>query len=247
MTGAGLEAAAFCDVMEAPRTAWREAMTTIAEAGRRGYSSLVRDDPDFIHYFRSATPIDVIERLRIGSRPPSRRAGESVDDLRAIPWVFAWMQSRHLLPGWYGVGAGLAVGVERHGEELLREMAREWPFFANLLADVEMVLAKADLGIAARYAALAGERGERVFGLIRDQHATTRGLLCRLQGIDEILEREPVLARAISLRNPYVDPMSLIQVDLLRRWRASGREDDTLLRALFATVRGIARGMQNTG
>ena len=166
MTGAVLEATAFCDVIEAPRPAWREAMSEVAGAGRRAYGSLVHDDPDFIPYFRTATPIDVIERLRIGSRPPSRRAGESVDDLRAIPWVFAWMQSRHLLPGWYGVGAGLAAAVERFDEDLLREMAHGWPFFANLLADVEMVLAKADLGIASRYAALAGDRGERVFELI---------------------------------------------------------------------------------
>jgi phosphoenolpyruvate carboxylase len=200
-----------------------------------------------VPYFRSATPIDVIERLPIGSRPASRRSGHGVENLRAIPWVFSWTQSRHLLPGWYGVGAGLERALAEHGDAVLAEMAARWPFFSNLLADVEMVLAKADMGIAERYASLAGEVGERMFPRIRASFEATRALVTRLQGVDDVLDDEPVLRRSIMLRNPYVDPMSLVQVDLLRRWRATDRTDEELLRALFATVRGIARGLRNTG
>ncbi len=222
-------------------------MTTVARAGRAFYRALVYDDPDFIPYFRTATPIDVIERLEIGSRPASRRSGGGVENLRAIPWVFSWMQNRHLLPGWYGVGAGLAAAIDAHGEEVLRDMAGDWPFFENLLADVEMVLAKADMGIGERYSKLAGETGERLFPRILAEYERTRSLICRLRGIREPLEREPVLRRSIRLRNPYVDPISLLQVDLLKRWRAADRQDQELEEALKVTVRGIARGMQNTG
>lgn len=226
---------------------WREAMDTLARSGRAAYRALVWEDPDLTPYFRAATPIDVIERLDIGSRPASRRPGGGVESLRAIPWVFAWTQSRHLLPGWFGVGSGIAAAVEAHGEDLLRGMARDWPFFATLLADVEMVLAKADLDIAARYARLAGPAGERVFPRIREEFERTVRWVLRLRGQKELLEAEPVLRRAIRLRNPYVDPMSLLQVRLLERWRAGGRRDAAMEAALKATVRGIARGLQNTG
>lgn len=247
VAGAVLEATALEDPARAPHPEWRVAMGAVAATGRAAYDDLVHRDPDFIPYFRLATPVDVVERLRIGSRPPSRRSGTSVEDLRAIPWVFAWVQSRHLLPGWYGVGSGLEAAAEAHGEGPLADMAKGWPFFANLLADVEMVCAKADMAIAARYAALAGEVGERVFPRLREEYGRTVAWVTRLQGISEPLEREPVLRQSIELRNPYVDPMSLVQVDLLRRWRETGRGDPELERALFTTVRGIARGMLNTG
>jgi phosphoenolpyruvate carboxylase len=247
MTGAVLERTALPGLEAAPDPAWVRAMRTAAEAARADYEALVHHDPAFIAYFREATPIDVIERLPIGSRPASRRSGGGVENLRAIPWVFAWTQSRHLLPGWLGVGAGLQTAISRHGEAALREMAGQWPFFAMLLADVEMVAAKADLDIAARYAELSGGVGERVFGELRRRFEQTTELVLWLRDESELLDREPVLQRSIRLRNPYVDPMSLIQVDLLRRWRAGGRRDSELERALFATVRGIARGLRNTG
>jgi phosphoenolpyruvate carboxylase len=247
MVGAVLERTALPRLEHPPQPAWIQLMDTIAAAARADYHALVHDDPDFLAYFREATPIDVIERLPIGSRPPSRRSGRGVENLRAIPWVFAWTQSRHLLPGWLGVGAGLQAAISRHGEASLRVMAERWPFFAMLLADVEMVAAKADLDIARRYAELAGDPGERVYADLRHRFEQTRGLVLRLRDEDELLDREPVLQRSIRLRNPYVDPMSLIQVDLLRRWRAGGRSDAELERALFATVRGIARGLRNTG
>ena len=247
MTGAVLEASAVDRQTSNPQPEFAEAMTAAATAGRSAYRALVYEDPDFVSYFRTSTPIDVIERLEIGSRPASRRGDGGIDSLRAIPWVFSWMQNRHLLPGWYGVGAGLAAAIEAHGTDTVRAMAMEWPFFANLLADVEMVLAKADMGIGARYAKLAGEAGDRLYPLIQAEYDRTRELICDLLGTADTLEREPVLRRSIRLRNPYVDPISLLQVDLLARWRAGGRSDPELERALKVTVRGIARGMQNTG
>ncbi len=247
MTGAVLEASAVGALRDEPRPGWLAAMETAAAAGQAAFRSLVYDDPDFHDYFRLATPIDIIERLEIGSRPATRRAGAGVEDLRAIPWVFAWMQNRHLLPGWFGVGSGLTAAAEVHGEAVLREMALQWPFFANLLADVEMVLAKSDLGIGARYARLAGEAGERLFPTIVAEFERTCEIICGLLETSGALEREPVLRRSIRLRNPYVDPISLLQVDLLDRWRAGDSKDADLERALRSTVRGIARGMQNTG
>ncbi len=247
MTGAVLEASAVGALRDEPRPGWPAAMETAAAAGQAAFRSLVYDDPDFHSYFRLATPIDIIERLDIGSRPATRRAGAGVEDLRAIPWVFAWIQNRHLLPGWFGVGSGLTAAAEVHGEDVLREMALQWPFFANLLADVEMVLAKSDLGIGARYARLAGAAGERLLPTIVAEYERTCEIICGLLETSGALEREPVLRRSIRLRNPYVDPISLLQVDLLDRWRAGGSKDADLERALRSTVRGIARGMQNTG
>jgi len=226
---------------------WREVLDDLAGAGRDAYRSLVHDHPDFPVYFRQATPIDVIERMPIGSRPPSRRGGGGIEDLRAIPWVFAWTQSRHLLPGWYGLGTGLERAMERHGDEVLRVMAERWPFFRNLLDDAEMVLAKSDLGIASRYAELAEDAGQRLLPRIREEHARTVQAILDLKGTAALLDHDPALQRSIRLRNPYVDPMSLLQVDLLRRWRAAERADDELLSALLATVHGIAQGLQNTG
>jgi phosphoenolpyruvate carboxylase len=231
-----------------PREArWREVMDVVADASRRAYRERVWEDPELAVFFRGATPIDVIERMRIGSRPASRRSGGGIESLRAIPWVFAWTQSRLILPGWYGLGSGLTAALERHGEETLGEMAAGWPFFANLLDDAEMVLAKADLAVAERYAALAGEVGRRLFPEIRAEFERTVEAVLRLKGTTALLDQDPTLERSIRLRNPYVDPMSLLQVDLLRRWREGERRDEALLRALVATVHGIAQGLQNTG
>jgi phosphoenolpyruvate carboxylase len=226
---------------------WTKIADHIGQKSRNAYRGLVYEDPDLLPYFRLATPIDVIERLRIGSRPQSRREQRGIEDLRAIPWVFAWTQSRHIIPGWFGVGTGLESAAEVFGLEELQAMAQGWPFFRNLLSDVEMVLAKADISIAARYADLAGDIGQRVFPKIRAEFERTVRWSCAAQKTSELLERDPVLRRAIRLRNPYVDPMSLLQVDLLARWRQGDRRDAGLERTLFTTVKGIARGLQNTG
>jgi phosphoenolpyruvate carboxylase len=222
-------------------------LNELAHDGRAAYRALLEETPAFIPYFRAATPIDVIERLGLGSRPSSRREMRGVEDLRAIPWVFAWTQTRLLLPGWYGTGTSLDAAVSAHGLPALRDLAGKSAFFRTMLTDVEMVLAKAELGIARRYAGLAGAAGDRMFQHLAAEFARTRQHVLDLLEVNELLDREPLLQRAIQLRNPYIDPMSFLQVDLLARWREGGREDDSLLHALFATVHGLARGMQNTG
>ncbi|MFT6396549.1 MAG: phosphoenolpyruvate carboxylase [Bradymonadia bacterium] len=226
---------------------WESIMAEIAALSRQTFRGLIYDDPDFFEYFQKATPIDVIGKMRIGSRPGSRSKKVGIGSLRAIPWVFSWMQSRHVLPGWYGLGSALEAAVETHGEAAIAAMTREWPFMGALTADVEMVLAKADLGIAARYAALAGEVGERIFPIIEAEYTRTSDWILRLRGISELLEHEETLQRSIKLRNPYVDPMSLLQVQLLKEWRATGSQDGELLAALLASVNGIAQGLRNTG
>ncbi|MCP3964672.1 MAG: phosphoenolpyruvate carboxylase [bacterium] len=246
-TGAVLQASTEPSAADPREATWSEVMAEIARQSRRAYRDLVYGDPDFIDYFRRATPIDVIERMLIGSRPSSRRSRRGIENLRAIPWVFSWTQSRHILPGWYGLGTGLERAVERHGLPLVEQMARDWPFLRALIGDVEMVLAKTDMPIAESYAALAGEVGERIFPLVRAELERTVDLVLDLTGSEALLDSDPALQRSIRLRNPYVDPMSLLQVDLLRRWRDSEREDDELFRALLATVHGIAQGLQNTG
>jgi phosphoenolpyruvate carboxylase len=231
-----------------PREAsWRDAMAAMATASRTHYRALVHEDAGFPDYFRAATPIDLIERLRLGSRPPKRAGAAGVGALRAIPWVFAWSLNRAGLTGWYGVGTGLAQLVERHGLAFAAEMTRDWPFFTVLVEDVEMVLAKSDLDIFAAYSKLAGPLHERYFPRIAEEFHRTRELILRIKGADELLANDRRLRESIRLRNPYVDPISLLQVEALARWRAAGREEDALYRALVATVNGISAGVQNTG
>ncbi len=229
-----------------PSDEWRAALDNIAAQSRSTYRALVYEEPLFVEYFQGATPIDVIQRLRIGSRPAARRSGQGLGNLRAIPWVFAWTQSRHILPGWYGVGTGLEKAISELGLPFLRSL-RGWAFFANLLSDVEMVLAKADLDIAARYAELSAEAGVVIFPKIKEEFFKTVRCINEISEQDTLLTRDPTLQRSIRLRNPYVDPMSLLQVSLLKRWRESDRQDTALERALLSTVQGIARGLQNTG
>ena len=226
---------------------WHAIMRTMGDVSRNAYKSLVYDTPEFFSYFRNATPIDVIERMSIGSRPVARREMRGIEDLRAIPWVFAWTQSRHVLPGWYGFGTGLAACVERYGEQSIREMIDGWYFFQALVADVEMVLAKADVYIARQYSALAEAEHDHFFPIISREFELTVELVLKLRGQERLLENDGTLRRAIRLRNPYVDPMSLLQVELLRRWRESERGDEELFSALLASVNGIAHGLQNTG
>lgn len=230
-----------------PADASRAIGASIVSASRTAYRALVHDDPDFPALFQGMTPIDVIERLRIGSRPARRREMRGVQDLRAIPWVFAWTQCRVVLPGWFGVGSGLEAAVAEHGRDAVRSALADWPALRALASDVEMVLAKTDLAIAARYAPLAGDVGRRLFPVIEAEHARTVDIILDLLEQSELLESEPTLQRSIRLRNPYVDPMSILQADALERWRAGGREDAALERLLAQTVRGIARGLRNTG
>ena len=226
---------------------WHDMMDVIAEESRRAYRKLVYETPKFHDYFRLATPIDLIERMRIGSRPSSRRSREGIEDLRAIPWVFSWTQSRCMLPGWFGIGTGLAKAAEKFDSDAFRQMFAEWYFMRALTADAEMVLAKADLGVAKLYSELAGDLHDEFFPIIEKEHDLTRDLILEYSNREMLLEGDVTLQRAIMLRNPYVDPMSLMQIDLLARWRASDYADTALFDALLASVNGIAQGLQNTG
>ena len=229
-----------------PREAqWRAAVDLAARHGAAAYRELIRAE-GFMDYFRNATPIDVIERMTLGSRP-SRRGSGSIDNLRAIPWVFAWTQNRAGLTGWFSVGSALERAAADVGEDVLREMAHSWPFFRTLLDDVEMVMAKSDLAIAALFSRLSGDAHETFFPVIVAEFERTERWILRLKGTDRLLADDPRLALSIRLRNPYIDPMSLMQADLLARWRAGGREDEALFAALVTTVNGIAQGLQNTG
>lgn len=246
MAGAVLRASLRPRPAEPREARWREIAAELAQVSRKQYRALVHDDPGFVDYFRAATPIDVIEQLRIGSRPSRRRDG-GIDHLRAIPWVFSWAQNRSGLTGWYGVGSALQHGIDVHGVDVLREMARDWRFFKAMLDDVEMVLAKSDQAIFERYSRLAGDGHARYFPGIADEFARTRDAVLRIKDRDVLLEEDYRLRLSIRLRNPYVDPLSLLQVALLQRWREGGREAGDVQRALFATVNGIAAGIQNTG
>jgi phosphoenolpyruvate carboxylase len=226
---------------------WHAMMDVIAAASRAAYRTLVYDTDGFYDYFREATPIDLIERMRIGSRPSARRTQSGIGDLRAIPWVFSWTQARCMLPGWYGIGTGLQQAVEKFGDAAVRGMMQEWYFMRALTADAEMVLAKSDLGIAKLYSELAGAAHAEFFPLIQREFELTQNFILDFSGHTTLLEGDSTLQRAIMLRNPYVDPMSLMQIDLLARWRASDRTDEDLFAALLASINGIAQGLQNTG
>jgi len=227
---------------------WHAVMDVIADESRRCYRKLIYETPNFYEYFRKATPIDLIERMRIGSRPSSRRLQSGIEDLRAIPWGFSWMQARFVLPGWYGIGSGLQKAIDQFGEEVFGEMFNEWYFLRSLTADTEMVLAKSDIGIAELYSELAGEDlHNEFFPLIKTEFELTHDLVLKFSEHETLLDGDITLQRAIMLRNPYVDPMSLMQVDLLSRWRESNYEDEGIFDALLASVNGIAQALQNTG
>jgi phosphoenolpyruvate carboxylase len=242
---------------EDPPPAWERTLAGLARASCEHYRALVYEDPDFLAYFRAATPIAEIRRLNIGSRPASRKQTERIEDLRAIPWVFSWMQSRHTLPGWYGLGFALSRFIEEEGAARegqiarLGEMYEGWPFFRTIIDNAQMILGKADLRIAARYVELAEdqERALRIFGQIEAEYERTVQAILLFLRADALLDRAPILQRSIALRNPYVDPLSHIQVELLKRLRAApdGPEHEALQEAILLSIAGIAAGLKNTG
>jgi phosphoenolpyruvate carboxylase len=223
---------------------WRKAMDLLGDEATRVYRATVYEDAEFADFFRQVSPIDVIERMQIGSRPSSRIEHSGIEALRSIPWAHAWSQCRYMLPGWYGAGSALALAAEQLGEPMLREMCSGWYFFANLIDDIELALARADLGIAAVYETLVDEKHRRFIELLRAEYERTREEVLKVRGGERLLDGEPTVQRSITLRNPYIDPMHLVQVDLLRRWRAGGSNDKELLSALVATVSGIAQALQ---
>jgi len=231
---------------------WETVMDALSWDAFGFYREMIADNPEVMSYFEEATPFRELELAKIGSRPARRGRQRGLSDLRAIPWVFGWMQSRHVLPAWFGVGWALDRFARRGPDEerSLRTMFREFALFDDLIHNVEMGLAKADLSIARLYAGLVADEAmrERVFRMIVEEFERTKEVILRLTGQTRLLERNPVLARSIRLRNPYVDPLSLIQVALLRRKRANEDQEDVHLNyALAATINGIAAGLRNSG
>jgi phosphoenolpyruvate carboxylase len=233
-------------------------MDELADTARSTFRALVWDNPDFPAYFRAATPVGELASLAIGSRPAARGqsgpSSGSLDSLRAIPWVFAWSQSRANLPGWFGTGAALAGFRGRHGRtglDVLRRLYREWPFFATVIDTTEMVLAKADMAVAGRYASLARDpKASAIAGQIRAEFELTVEQILAVTGHRRLLDNMPVLQRSIELRNPYVDSLSELQVQLLSRLRALADDDPErpeVLRLVHLTVSGVAAGLQSTG
>ncbi len=238
---------------------WKTTMEEIADRGFEAYRALVHEDPEFLKFWEQATPIAEISMLKVGSRPAFRRQTRSVQDLRAIPWVFSWMQSRFVLPGWYGLGTALEAMLQRGGETrtLLQRMYREWPFFQTTLDNAQQSLTKADMGIASLYATLVEDERirERVFSIIRQEFDRTCQAIFVITGQAALLDNEPVLQKSIRLRNPYVDPLNYIQVEMIRRLRRlmhAGETTETpevvmLRRVIELTINGVSAGLRNTG
>ena len=230
------------------RRRFEEVIAAMAERSSAVYRALVYGEPGFSEFFHAATPVDEVSQLRLGSRPAKRQESRSIEDFRAIPWVFSWTQARVVLPGWFGLGTALAAARREVGVELLSEMEREWPFFAGLLSNAEMACAKVDMRTGRRYAELCedAELRERVWERIESEFELTCQELLRVTGAQRLLDRQPALQRSIDRRSPYIDPLSFVQLELLRRSRA-GEGGDDLRRASFLAINGIAGALRNTG
>jgi phosphoenolpyruvate carboxylase len=237
---------------------WREAMTAMSAAGFAAYKSAVHDDPEFLVFWKQATPIDEISNLKLGSRPTFRRATTSVSDLRAIPWVFSWMQSRFNFPGWFGLGSGLEAVLRQGpaGKKLLRAMHRDWPFFQTLIGNAQLTMHKADMGIAALYAELVEDPKirKRILALLVAEFERTERAILAVTGERQLLASEPVLLKSVQLRNPYIDPLNYIQVDMMRRLRSQAADKklapevaEAARAVIELTINGISGGLKNTG
>jgi phosphoenolpyruvate carboxylase len=237
------------------KPAWEAALNELSASSFAFYTRHIVNDPEVFTYFEQATPVAELEHARIGSRPAKRADASatkkrSMADLRAIPWVFGWMQSRHVVPAYFGVGHAMEEFIARDAANLplMQEMVQSFPLFLDIVRNVEMALAKADFGIARLYASLVRDEAlrDRVFSTLEQEFNRTRRMVLAVTGQTELLQRNTVLANSIRLRNPYVDPMSLLQVELLRRKR-SGEQSEELDRAITATINGISAGLRNTG
>jgi phosphoenolpyruvate carboxylase len=234
---------------EIPRP-WRAAMDNMSATAHKLYRGLVYETPGFIEFWQSATPLDEIKRMHIGSRPAARGQSSEVTKIRAIPWVFSWMQSRFNLPGWFSLGSAL-TSIE--DEALLKDMYMGWAFFKTMLDNTEMSLLKADMEIAALYVDLVPDKrlANELFNAIRDEYDRTRDTVLEISGHTNLLDAEPVTQNAVQLRNPYVDPLNYIQVEMLRRIRGlpdqESDEAKSIREVISITINGIAAGLRNTG
>jgi phosphoenolpyruvate carboxylase len=251
------------DLRKVENQSWHDFMDEFSNLSFRAYRKLVYESPDFVEFFHQTTPIDEISHLKLGSRPTSRKSGSrSIDDLRAIPWVFAWTQSRYMLPAWFGFGSAFNTMVADSNLPLMKEMYRDWPFFRGLVTKIENALAVADMNIASFYAQnlVDTELRERFFPIIETEYNESRAAVLSISGNANLLDQTHYLQQSIALRNPYVDPLSLFQVKLIKELRArnesseaaglanqSAPTSDKLLEAVLMTINGIAVGLQNTG
>lgn len=230
---------------------WEDAMEEISKHALAKYQSLVFKDPDFLTYFKEATPLRELGALNIGSRPMSRKNSERFEDLRAIPWVFAWTQSRQNIPAWYAAGTGLKSFIEAEPEnlELLQKMYKNWPFFKSTINNLQMALLKADMHTAREYIQLVNDQSiaERIFNDIFDEYDRTKEVLLMITGYQQLLDHSPNIQESVKRRNPYVDPLSFLQVHMIQNMRNSNENNEELLTEVLLTISGIAAGLLNTG
>jgi phosphoenolpyruvate carboxylase len=251
LAAATLEATLLRPETAAPRPEYLDLMEQLSNDAYRAYRDLVYETEGFVRFFRESTVVGEIANLNIGSRPASRKASEKIEDLRAIPWVFSWAQMRLMLPGWYGFGSAVAAWLEAEpatGMATLRAMYREWPFFQMLLSNMDMVLAKSDIAIASRYAELVSDvtLRETIFSRLRAEWQASIEALLAIMEQNQLLETNPLLARSIRNRFPYLDPLNHMQIELLRRYRA-GDGDEDVVTGIHLTINGIAAGLRNSG
>jgi phosphoenolpyruvate carboxylase len=251
LAAATLEATLLRPEAAEPPVKYLAAMDYLSAQAYRAYRSLVYETEGFDRFFRESTVIGEIANLNIGSRPSSRKPSERIEDLRAIPWVFSWAQCRLMLPGWYGFGSAVQAWLALQpgsGMQMLQQMYREWPFFQMLLSNMDMLLAKSDIAIASRYAELVSDAQlrDRVFSRLRAEWQSTVDALLRIMDQQALLQSNPLLARSIRNRFPYLDPLNHMQIELLRRYR-SGDTDESVLTGIHLTINGIAAGLRNSG
>jgi phosphoenolpyruvate carboxylase len=251
LAAATLEATLLQPETAEPRPEYLEAMEFLSAEAYSTYRGLVYETDGFDRFFRESTVIEEIANLNIGSRPSSRKASGRIEDLRAIPWVFSWAQCRLMLPGWYGFGSAIGAWLASRptgGMAMLQRMYREWPFFEMLLSNMDMVLAKSDIAIASRYAELVSEVAlrDRVFSRLRAEWQSTMDALRTILGQENLLESNPLLARSIRNRFPYLDPLNHMQIELLKRYRA-GDADENVVTGIHLTINGLAAGLRNSG
>ncbi|MBO1513359.1 phosphoenolpyruvate carboxylase [Metabacillus bambusae] len=232
-------------------TAWENAMEEISKVSLKKYQSLVFEDPDFLTYFTEATPLNELAELNIGSRPMKRKNRNRFEDLRAIPWVFAWTQSRQLLPAWYAAGTGLESFISKDVEnlKLLQRMYQEWPFFRSTVDNLQMALMKADITTAKEYISLVKDKeiADRIFSNIVEEYEATKAILLKVTGDEELLDHTPNIKESVHRRNPYVDPLNFLQVELIKELREQEEPNEELLNEVLLTISGIAAGLRNTG
>ncbi|HLS34711.1 MAG TPA: phosphoenolpyruvate carboxylase, partial [Bacillota bacterium] len=245
------EAQVVPEEMEKRKRKWEEAMDFISKASLKTYEKLVFKDPDFLTYFHEATPLYELGELNIGSRPMSRKNSEKFEDLRAIPWVFAWTQSRQMIPAWYAAGSAFQEFIE--GDEshlsLLQEMYQNWSFFHATVNNLQMALVKSDMQTGKEYVELVQDKqiGERIFSQIHSEYERTRNALLKITQNNELLSHTPNIKESVHLRNPYVDPLNFLQIDLIKKLRETEHPSEQLITEVLLTINGVAAGLMNTG